>query len=92
MTNETPKNTPKLNSFSNPSALTNGKASPAFPGGGVCGRSKLKMPSAREKPAPSRNIWFVEASRNVPRIHPAAIHPIVPRTRKPGKSRPPSGT
>src|SRR5580704_13098942 len=100
MTKDTPKKTAKENSFSKPKALRKGRASPAFPGGGVCGSSKLKIPSMHENIAPRRNGSLdmgcpagvgVYASR-IPMIQLATIQPTVPRTRKPGKSRPPSGT
>src|ERR1700676_5267298 len=100
MTNDTPKKTAKENSRRSPMALRNGTASPAFPGGGVCGSNKLKMPSIHEKTAPRRNgsldigcpatVGVIANKR--PMIQLAAIQPTVPSTRKPGKSRPPSGT
>src|SRR6266480_4852818 len=100
MTNDTPKNTPKEKSLSSPTALRNGKASPALPGGGVWGSMKLKMPSIHEKTAPNRNgellIGALAGAASIPRIRPtiqlATIQPTVPSTRMPGKSRAPSGT
>src|ERR671936_770700 len=98
ITNDTPKNTAKDGSRNRPIALTNGRASPGLPDGGVWGRNKLYTPRIADRPAVSRRkplLWKTGLSgdaRTKSKASPAAIQPSVPRTRMPGKSRAPSGT
>src|SRR5262245_19273811 len=89
---ETVKKTANDRSLNSPNALAKGKGSPGWPLGGVVGRKQLQIPRNADRPAASISGCGLSCSRNLPTKKLAAIQPMVPRTRMPGKSRVASGT
>src|SRR5262245_11559860 len=107
MAKDTVKKTANDGSRNSPIALASGMVSPDFPVGGVCGRNRLNTPSNTDRPAASnKGPLLAEAgtTTGVPSgpatvflnkksiKKPAAIQPMVPSTRRPGKSRVALGT
>src|SRR4051794_14521270 len=100
MTKDTAKKTAKEGERSSPTARRAGKASPALPAGGGCGRKKLHSPRTTEKPAASNRGRLVSSGllslknkgKTLPTMRLATIQPMVPSTRMDGKSRAPLGT
>src|SRR4051812_27502531 len=99
ITKETAKKTAKEKSLNRPRALRNGSASPALPGGGVCGNVRLKTPSINDNRAASGKglaragqfkLTLIQSKPVTSKL--VTIQPTVPSTRKPAKSRLPSGT
>ena len=55
-----------------------------FAGGGVAGRKKQKSPKTNAEIAARLNMFVLRDQPKPPTTNPAAIHPIVPQTRREG--------